>query len=84
MKNMEVSMHEAKTHFARLVEKALLGEEVIIAKAGVPVAKLVRIEPQSRRVLGSAEGTIEFTEGWDAPMTSAASMRIETQLPPFR
>ena len=47
----------------------MMGEEVIIAKAGRPVVKLVRIEPPNRRVLGSAEGTIQFTEGWDAPLT---------------
>jgi len=68
---MEVNMHEAKTHLSRLVEKALLGEEVIIARAGVPVVKLVRVEPPAgRRILGSAAGTIEFREGWEAPMTA--------------
>ena len=69
---MEVNMHQAKMHLSRLAEKAMLGEEVIIARAGTPVVKLVRIEPQpTKRVSGSAEGTIEFLEGWDAPMTEA-------------
>ncbi|HZS27412.1 MAG TPA: hypothetical protein VFB76_09275 [Candidatus Angelobacter sp.] len=39
---MEVNVHEAKTNFSKLRQRIALGEEVIIAKAGVPVAKLVR------------------------------------------
>jgi prevent-host-death family protein len=69
---MEVSLHDAKAHLSQLVEKALLGEEIIIAKAGKPAVKLVRVqEPPHRRILGSAEGQIWFSEGWDAPMTDA-------------
>jgi prevent-host-death family protein len=41
---MEVNIHEAKTHLSRLLERVALGEEVIIAKAGTPVAKLVAIK----------------------------------------
>jgi len=57
---MEVNIHEAKTHFSKLLERVVLGEEVIIAKAGTPVAKLIPFdrEPQ-KRVFGSAKG--EFT-----------------------
>jgi prevent-host-death family protein len=65
----EVNIHEAKTHLSRLLEKVQQGEEVVIAKAGRPIAKLVKIEPKSKRVLGSATGMIKFTPGWDAPMT---------------
>jgi prevent-host-death family protein len=65
----EVNIHEAKTHLSRLVERVQQGEEVIIAKAGRPIAKLVKIEPTSKRVLGSATGTIKFTPGWEAPLT---------------
>jgi prevent-host-death family protein len=65
----EVNIHEAKTHLSRLLAKVAAGEEVIIAKAGKPVAKLVKIDARPKRVLGSATGTIKFTPGWDAPMT---------------
>jgi len=65
----EVNIHEAKTHLSRLLQKVAQGEEVIIAKAGRPVAKLVKIESVSKRQFGSATGTIKFTPGWDAPMT---------------
>jgi prevent-host-death family protein len=57
---MEVNIHEAKTHLSKLLERVALGEEVIIAKAGAPVAKLVPFNPQPKiRVFGSARG--EFT-----------------------
>lgn len=38
------NLHEAKTHFSRLVDRAHAGEEIIVAKAGVPYAKLVPFE----------------------------------------
>jgi prevent-host-death family protein len=65
---MEINIHEAKTNLSRLIEKVQAGEEVIIAKAGKPVARLVRIEPK-KPVLGSARGRIKMKPGWDAPMT---------------
>ena len=39
-----VNIHEAKTHLSRLLERARLGEEVVIAKAGRPIARLIPIE----------------------------------------
>lgn len=68
---MEVNIHHAKTHLSRLIEKALLGEEVIIAKAGRPVVRLIAISPQAKRELGSAEGQITWQEGWHLPLTAA-------------
>lgn len=43
---MKVNIHEAKTRFSQLVEKALRGEEVIISKHGKPLLRLVPIEGQ--------------------------------------
>lgn len=54
-----VNMHEAKTHLSRLVERAANGEEVIIAKAGKPLVKLVPVEPvtvDTSKRLGGLEG----------------------------
>lgn len=65
---MEVNLYAAKTQLSKLVERAMLGEEVVIAKAGKPMVKLVRVEAPTKRVLGSAAGTIVYQEGWDAPM----------------
>jgi prevent-host-death family protein len=66
---MEVNIHEAKTHLSRLLERVALGEEVIIAKAGKPVAKLVRVDDQSqRRVLGSAKGEFTVPDDFSDPL----------------
>lgn len=65
---MEVNIHDAKTHLSRLIERVRMGEEVVLAKAGRPVARLVRIEEPGKRVFGSAAGRILFREGWDAPL----------------
>lgn len=66
---MEVNIHEAKTHLSRLIERALAGQEVIIAKAGRPAARLTRIE-QIMPVPGSPRGTVTFRRGWDKPLTA--------------
>ncbi len=65
---MAENIHEAKTHLSKLIERALAGEDVVIAKAGKPLVKLVRIE-REKPVLDSARGTVEFKEGWDDPLT---------------
>jgi len=66
---MEVNIHEAKTHLSRLLEKVAMGEEVIIAKAGTPVAKLVPIKPARRRFkLGSAKGEFTVPDDFNDPL----------------
>jgi prevent-host-death family protein len=68
---VEVNIHEAKTHLSRLIERVLAGEQVVIARRGLPVAKLTRVRMQAQgRKLGSAAGTVEFLPGWDEPMTA--------------
>jgi prevent-host-death family protein len=64
---MESSMHEARMHFSRLLEKVALGEEVIITKAGKPVAKLVAIGKGGlSRKLGSAKGEFVVPKDFNA------------------
>lgn len=54
---MQVNIHEAKTHLSRLVDRAAAGEEIVIARAGKPVAKLVAYQPVvERRPLGLWKG----------------------------
>jgi prevent-host-death family protein len=66
---MEVNLHEAKTHLSRLLERIALGEEVIIAKAGKPVAKLVAIKPSTRKFkLGSAKGEFVVPDNFNDPV----------------
>jgi prevent-host-death family protein len=66
---MTVNIHQAKTHFSKLIERVLAGEEVTIAKAGRPVARLVPLPPSmARRSPGSARGLIQIGEDFDAPL----------------
>lgn len=51
-----VNIHEAKTHFSKLLERVALGEEIIIARAGEPIAKLSPIAQRKVRTPGGAEG----------------------------
>ena len=53
-----VNIHQAKTHLSRLLQQAAAGEEIVIAKAGKPVARLVPITDQTRRPLGFVKGTL--------------------------
>lgn len=66
------NIYEAKTNLSELVELASRGEEVIIAKAGVPKVRLVPVpQPGMVREPGLWEGRIEYGPGWDAPMSEA-------------
>ena len=58
------NIHEAKTHFSKLVEQAMRGEEVIIAKAGKPVAKLVKwhASKPSKQLGGQWRGKIWISD----------------------
>jgi prevent-host-death family protein len=67
---MEVNIHEAKTQLSRLIEKVLAGEDVVIAKAGNPLVRLVRID-HGKPVLGAASGVFQLSEGWDKPLTDS-------------
>jgi len=64
-----VNVHQAKTHFSKLLERVRRGEEIIVAKAGKPVAKLVPLaQGVVRRAPGSARGKIAIAEDFDAPL----------------
>lgn len=66
---MEVNIHEAKTHLSRLLQRVAAGEEVTIAHAGVPVARLVPIvRPQAKRKLGIDKGKVWIADDFDAPL----------------
>ena len=61
-----VSIHDAKTHFSRLVARAEAGEEIIVRRGRKPVAKLVAYHaPTAPRVPGSLKGRIALAEDFD-------------------
>jgi len=64
-----VNIHAAKTHFSRLVERAARGEEIVIARDGRPLARLVPLAaPRRRRRLGLLKGKIKVAADFDAPL----------------
>jgi len=66
---MAVNIHEAKTHFSKLIERVLEGEEITIAKAGRPVARLVPTTARpAARTPGSARGKVKVGADFDAPL----------------
>lgn len=67
MNMAKYTVHEAKTHLSRLLQKASTGEEVIITNRNEPVARIVPVKPNHRQ-WGSLKGKIKFAENWDAPI----------------
>ena len=63
-----LNLYEAKTQLSALVEEASAGAEIIIAKAGVPRARLVPIRPATRRRPGGSKGRIRIAADFDAPL----------------
>jgi prevent-host-death family protein len=64
-----INIHEAKTHFSRLLERVNRGEEIVIAKAGKPVARIVPYEVKpSMRVPGTAKGKIQIGKNFEDPL----------------
>jgi len=66
-----VNMHEAKTNLSKLVEEAEAGEEIVLARAGKPVVRLVPVVALKRRRLGQWKGRIKMSDDFDAPLPEA-------------
>ena len=67
-----INIHEAKTHLSRLVERVEAGEELVIARAGRPVARLVPIAARTEpRMPGILKGELRLAEDWDSPAVNA-------------
>jgi prevent-host-death family protein len=64
-----IDMYEAESDLSRLVERALAGEDVVIARAGKPVVRLVPVAVPDKRNLGIWRGKVRMAEDFDAPMT---------------
>ena len=64
-----VNIHAAKTHLSSLLEQVAEGEEILIAKAGKPVARLVPLEKADvRKSFGMLKGKIWVSDDFDAPL----------------
>lgn len=63
-----VNIHDAKTQFSKLVERVEAGEEIVIARAGTPVARLAPLPVRDPRRPGGAEGTIVVQDDFDDPL----------------
>lgn len=64
----QFNIREAKTHLSRLLARVATGEEIVIAKAGRPIARLVPAARAERRVFGQDAGLFEVPEDFDAPL----------------
>lgn len=64
-----VNVHEAKTHLSKLLARVEAGEEIVIARDGRPVARMVGVRPpRARRVAGRDRGVFTLPEDFDAPL----------------
>jgi prevent-host-death family protein len=75
---LTVNVHEAKTHFSKLLVRVGSGEEIVIAKAGKPVARLVPLASVvARRAPGSAAGVLHISDDFDAPLPDSQLAEFE-------
>lgn len=66
---LTVNTHEAKTHLSRLLARVANGEEIIIAKSGKAIARLVPVDQQiKKRVAGTDKGKAKIADDFDAPL----------------
>lgn len=66
------NMHDAKTHLSRIIERVIRGEEIIIDRAGKPVAKIIPLVSRiDRSSIGSLAGLLDLSVDWDSPDTNA-------------
>lgn len=76
----QVNIYEAKTQLSRLVDKAVNGEDIIIARAGKPVARLTRVSPeQGRRKLGVLDGRFKISDDFNQPLPEEILRTFEVE-----
>jgi prevent-host-death family protein len=64
-----VNIHDAKTHLSKLLQRVIAGEEILIAKSGKPIAKIIPFEQHPEpRTPGSAEGKIWIAPDFNDPL----------------
>ena len=74
----QVNIHQAKTDLSKLVERAEAGEEIVIARAGKPAAKLIPLnKARARRRLGLLDGKFKIPDDFNAPLPEAVIRLFE-------
>jgi prevent-host-death family protein len=64
----QFNIHDAKTHLSRIIDRVEHGEEIVISRAGTPVAKVVPLSARARRTgYGSLAGQLVMSDDWDSP-----------------
>ena len=63
-----VNIHQAKTNLSRLLVKVEAGEDIIIARSGTPVARLVRFQKRGKRQFGSMKGRVRLDDSFFDPL----------------
>ena len=75
---VQINVHEAKTHLSRFLQRVAAGEEIIIARDGRPVARLVPFHaPKGARLLGRGKGDFEVRDDFDDPLPDEVLKRFE-------
>lgn len=68
-----VNIHQAKTHLSKLIQEAIEGEEIVIARGNQPIVRLVLVESaRQSRTSGWAKGMVRVSEDFDAPLDDFA------------
>ena len=73
-----VNVHHAKTHLSSLLSRAEAGEEVVIARNGRPVARLVGYKPRGKRQFGALKGSLAIDDSFFDPLPEAELASWET------
>jgi prevent-host-death family protein len=77
-----LNIHEAKTHLSRIIDEVAAGKEVIIAKAGKPMARLSPIAPSvKKKKLGLLKGKIQVARDFNAPLADEVLAGFEGREP---
>lgn len=74
----QVNIHQAKTGLSKLVERVEAGEEIVIARAGTPVARLVALKrARPRRRLGLLDGKVKIPDDFNRPLPESVLRAFE-------
>ncbi|MBM7489741.1 prevent-host-death family protein [Micromonospora luteifusca] len=71
----QFNIHDAKTNLSRIIERVEHGEEIVISRAGTPVAKVIPLRRTARTGRGSLRGLLDLNEDWDSDEVNDAIAR---------